>query len=99
MSRRAGVEDLGDVRVIHQRERLPLGVESRQHLLRVHARLDDLDGDAALDRFRLLGHPDVAHAPFADLFEQLVRADDIAGPLDRWLIDGRAELRAWLFVK
>ena len=26
------VEDLRDVRVVHQRERLPLGVEPRQHL-------------------------------------------------------------------
>ena len=40
----------------------------------------------------LLGHVDDAHAPFADLLEQLVRADHRAGPLrDRRFI-GRAAL-------
>ena len=30
--RRAGVEDLGDVRMVHQRQRLPLGLEAGDHL-------------------------------------------------------------------
>ena len=57
---------------------------------RVHARLDDLEGHAAADRLRLLGHVDDAHAPFADLLEQLVRADHRAGAFlgRRRLIDG-----------
>ena len=42
---------------------------------RVHARLDDLEGDRALDGSLLLGHVDDAHAPFADLLQQLVGAD------------------------
>ena len=42
---------------------------------RVHARLDDLQGDRALDRLGLLGHVDDAHAAFADLLQQLVGAD------------------------
>ena len=45
--RRPRVEHLGDRRVVHQRERLPLGLEARDHLRRVHARLDDLDARPA----------------------------------------------------
>jgi hypothetical protein len=36
------------------------------YLPRIHPRLDDLQRDQALDRLRLLGHPDRAHPPFAD---------------------------------
>ena len=36
----------------------------------------------------LLGHPDRAHAAFADLLQQLVRADDRAGALGERLVDG-----------
>ena len=43
--------------------------------------LDDLDGHRPLDRLGLLGHPDGAHAAFADLFEQLVGPDNRAGGL------------------
>jgi hypothetical protein len=42
----------------------------------VHARLDDLESNLALDRLGLLGHEDRAHADFADLLQELVRADD-----------------------
>src|SRR5207247_8699377 len=45
---RAGVEDLGDVGMIHQRQRLPLGFEAGDHLACVHPRLDDLQRDLAL---------------------------------------------------
>ena len=55
---------------------------------RVHARLDDLEGDLALDRLGLLGHPDRAHAAFADLLQQLVRADHRAGALGERLVNG-----------
>ena len=44
---RAGIENLGDVRMVHQRQRLPLGLEPGDHLLGVHAELDDLERDAA----------------------------------------------------
>ena len=68
-SRRAGVEDLGDVGVVHQGQRLPLRLEAGEDLARVHAGLDDLDGDQALDRLGLLGQPDGAHAALADLLQ------------------------------
>ena len=49
--------------------------------------LDDLERDRPLDRLGLLGHEDDAHAAFADLLQQLVGADDRAGPLDDWTVD------------
>ena len=61
--------------MVHHGQRLPLGLEAGHDLLAVHARLDDLERDLALHRLRLLSHPDDAHAAFADLLQQLVRAD------------------------
>ena len=76
---RPGVEHLGDVRVVHQGQGLPLGLEAGDHLPGVHARLDDLQGHLAADRLLLRGHVDHAHAPFADLLQELVAADLGAG--------------------
>jgi hypothetical protein len=45
--RRSAVQDLRDIRMIHHRQRLPLGFEAGDHLVRVHAGLDDLQSDAA----------------------------------------------------
>ena len=70
------VEHLGDVRVVHERQRLPLGVEPGQHLLRVHPGLDQFDRDKPLDRLGLPGPPDRAHAPLADQLDQRVLAGD-----------------------
>ena len=49
---RAGVEHLGDVGVVHQGQGLPFGLEAGDDLAAVHARLDDLQSDPALDRAR-----------------------------------------------
>ena len=78
MLRRARVMDFGDVRVIHQRERLPLLLEAGDHFLRVHAELEDLERHAPSHRLDLLGHPDDAEATLANLLEQLVIADALA---------------------
>ena len=76
------VEHLGDVGVVHQGQRLPLGLEPGQHLLGVHAGLDQLDRDEPLDRLGLLGPPDGPHAALADGLDQRVLAgDDGAGVL------------------
>ena len=79
----AGVEDLGDIGVIHHRQRLPLGLEPGDDLGGIHARLDDLERDLAADRLFLLGHVDDTHAPFADLLEQLVGPDPRARALEQ----------------
>ena len=41
MLRRSRIEDLGDVGMVHHRQRLPLRLKARDHLPRVHSRLDD----------------------------------------------------------
>ena len=74
--RHPGVEHFGDVGVVHHRQSLSLLLESLEHGPRVHARLDELQGDLALDRLGLLGDPDLAHAPFADLLKQCIAAGD-----------------------
>src|SRR5262249_55631501 len=48
--------------------------EPCEDLLGVHAGLDELDGDQALDRLLLLRHPDGAHAALTDWLNQLVAA-------------------------
>ena len=72
----AGVEDLGDVGVVHQGQGLPLGLEPGQDGPRVHAGLDELQRHLALDGLGLLGEVDGAHAPLADLLAELVPARD-----------------------
>ena len=49
-----GVEDPGDVGVIHQRERLALGFEPGDYLPAVHARLDNLQRHVPPNRLELL---------------------------------------------
>jgi hypothetical protein len=65
--------------VVHHGQGLPLGLEASDDLAAIHARLDDLESNLALDGLGLLGHEDGAHAAFADLLQQLVRTDDRAG--------------------
>ena len=91
MSVVAAVEDLGDVGMVHQRQRLPLGLEAGDDLPGVHARLDDLQATLRRTGCGLLGHEDHAEAALADLLQQLVRPDDRArcppmtpgGPMSR----------------
>jgi hypothetical protein len=64
LRRRPRVEYLGDAWVVHHRQRLPLDLEARDDARRVHAGLEDLDGDLAPHRLRLLGEPDFSHAAF-----------------------------------
>jgi hypothetical protein len=63
--------------------------EPGDDLARVHARLDDLEGDLALHGLGLLGHEDCAHAAFAELLQELVRADDGPGTLGDGLVNRR----------
>ena len=75
----ADIEEPGDVRMLHDRQGLALGLETGDNLSGVHSRLDDLERHLAPHRVSLLGHEDASHAPFADLLEQPVRADHGAG--------------------
>ena len=73
---RAGVEDPGDVGVLHQGQGLPLRLEAGQDVPRVHPPLDQLQRHLAADRPELLGEVDGAHAPLADLLADLVAIGD-----------------------
>ena len=66
----AAVVDAGDVRVVHQGERLPLGVEPGQHPLRVHPGLDQFERDLPLHRLGLVGPVDRPHPALADDLNQ-----------------------------
>jgi hypothetical protein len=71
----AGVEDARDVRVVHESERLALGLEAPQDFLRVHARLDELQRHAAADGLGLLRDPDGAHATLAEPLQEPIGSD------------------------
>jgi hypothetical protein len=81
--RGSGVEDAGDVDMIHHGQGLPFSLEAGDDLTAVHPRLDHLDGDLPLDRMHLLCHEDGAHPALADLLQQLVRTDQGAGSFRR----------------
>ena len=44
--------------MVHQRQRLALGLEPSYDAPRIHTELDDFERDAAAHRFLLLGHID-----------------------------------------
>src|SRR5207249_1576812 len=91
--RRATVMDLGDVRMVHQRQRLALGLKAGNDLPGVHAQLDDLEGDPATNRFLLLGHIDNPAAALANFLEQLVTPDLVSGFLCQRNNSGRSGRR------
>jgi len=80
----AGIQHLGDIRMVHQRERLAFGLEAGEDVAGIHAGFDDLESHFALDGLGLLGHPNHAHAAFADLLQELVGANDHAGAFAGW---------------
>jgi hypothetical protein len=61
--------------MIHQRQGLTFGFESGDHLPCIHAQLDDLERDPALDRFSLLGGPDGSEPAFPEFLEQFIAPD------------------------
>jgi len=65
--------------MVHQRQRLPFRLKPGHHLLGVHAQLEDLEGDPTVHRLLLLRHPHDAEPALADLLQQLVAADTVAG--------------------
>jgi hypothetical protein len=58
---------------------LPLGFEPRDHLLGIHAQLDDLERLASAHRLLLFGHIHHAATALANLLEQFVSANFVAG--------------------
>ena len=68
----ACVEDAGDGRVIHDRERLALVVETREDLSGIHAELDHLERDLADERVSLFSEMDGTHAAFSEDADEFV---------------------------
>ena len=62
----AGIEDFGDIGMVHQGQGLAFGLEAGDDLFGIHAQLDDFERDTASNRFLLLRHIDHAAAAFAD---------------------------------
>ena len=87
------VEDLGDVRVVHDGQGLPLGLEAGDDLAGVHPGLQHLQGHLAADRLGLLGQEHDAEPALANLFQQLVRADDVPGTFADRLVNRRGQGR------
>src|SRR6266436_7063780 len=74
---RPRIENLGDVGVIHQRQRLPLGFKPGDHALRVHSRLDDFQRDPPSDRFLLFRQVNHSAPALTYLLEQFVMANAV----------------------
>ena len=79
VSRETPVDEPGDGRVVQTRQDLALLLESRQDRGRVHALLDQLEGDGllepSLDAFRPM---DGAHPAHAEERSEAERSDDLA---------------------
>ena len=73
--------------MVHHRQGLLLGLKAGEHLPRVHARLDDLERHAPLDRMLLLGQEHGPHAAFAEFLQQAIGADLRAGLFQKRLVD------------
>ena len=73
----AGVQRLRDVGMVHDGQRLPLGLEAGQDVPRVHPELDDLERDGATEGLELLGFVHDAHATLAQHADHAVRADAV----------------------
>jgi hypothetical protein len=72
----AAVEDLGDIGMVHHRQRLTLLLEPLEDGAGAHARLDELERHLPFDRCGLVGDPDLAHAALAELLGERVAAGD-----------------------
>ena len=65
--------------MVHHGQRLALQLEAGDDLPGIHAKLDDLERDAAAYRVFLIGDIDHAATAFANFFAELVGADCLAG--------------------
>ena len=65
--------------MVHQGQGLAFRLESGDHTPGVHPELDDLKRHPAAKRLLLLGHVNHTATAFADLLEEFVAADAVAG--------------------
>ena len=79
----AGVQDPGNVGMVHHRQRLALGLKPGYDTPGVHAELDHLEGHPTTNGLGLFGDIDHTAAAFAELFADFVMPDKIAWFLGR----------------
>ena len=75
--------------MIHHRERLLLGFEPLEDGLVVSARPDQFQRHFSAYRSHLVCQPNLTHPTLAQLFEQLIWADDVVYLSDAQLADPR----------
>src|SRR2546425_483407 len=80
---RSSIEDLGHVRVVQECEGLTFQLEACHDLSRIHAWLEDLQGNSAADRSLLLCEVDNPHSPFTKRLQYPVRSDVLRLPAER----------------
>ena len=92
-----------DVGVAHQSQGLPLTVETRQDLLRLHPPFDELERHPSPHRLELLGLEDLPHSPFTELLPETEARDRLREfLLRRQFFGGLIGLNGWrvlLFVR
>ena len=84
---RAGIEYLGDCRMVHNRERLSFGAKALHHGCVVHPRLDELQGNLSAHRCVLLGQPDLAHPALAQHADEFVTLRENLAALEHRAVD------------
>src|SRR5690349_12818504 len=82
----AGVEDAGDVGMIHHRQRLTLRFKSCNDRAAVGPQFDNLQRNFATDRLELAGAVDDAPAAFPEPLNDAVASADCAGLFDGSII-------------
>ena len=65
--------------MVHQRQRLPLGLEPGDDPLGVHSQLDDFEGDPPVEGLLLLGHIHHPAPAFTDCLKEPVVPNLLAG--------------------
>jgi hypothetical protein len=96
----AGVVNASDVRMVHHGEGLALGFEASDDGLCVHAQPDDFEGDTAAHGFLLFGHVNNTAAAFADLLQEFVPSNAIAGLFGEvWNEFGPAGANHWFSAR
>src|SRR6266581_7071243 len=93
------VKHFGNTRMIHYRQGLALGFETRDHFACVHADLDDLESDASSNWLFLLGHIDHTETTLTQFLQQLIITDNGAGTFERGRGNGHGSraLYRWAF--
>ena len=73
----ARVVHMGNIHMLHERERLLLGLKSSDRPRTVNARLEHLERNKPSHRLRLLGEIDIAKATFADERTNAIATDEL----------------------